>query len=59
MGQGIEPADFNPLIEIVSLDDSRAHLAQVKEGIRAAVGRMPTHEAFIRDHRAAPVPAAA
>jgi tryptophan halogenase len=59
MGQGIAPTDYNPLIEVISSNDSRAHLARIKQGIRAVVDRMPTHEAFIRDHRAAPVPAAA
>jgi tryptophan halogenase len=59
MGQGIRPLDYNPLIEIISSDDSRAHLVKVKQGIRAVVDRMSTHGTFIRDHRAAPVPAAA
>lgn len=56
MGQGIEPTDYNPLIEVISSENTRAHLAQVKQAIAAAVARMPTHEAFIRDHRSAPVP---
>jgi tryptophan halogenase len=59
MGQGIAPTDYNPLIEVISSNDSRAHLARIKQGIRAVVDRMPTHEAFLRDHRAAPVPSAA
>lgn len=57
MGQGIEPMDYNPLIEVISSDNSRAHLRQVKEAIASAVERMPSHEAFIRQHRAAPPPA--
>ncbi|HEV2595011.1 MAG TPA: tryptophan halogenase family protein [Sphingomicrobium sp.] len=55
MGQGIEPHDYNPLIEVISLENTQAHLAQVKQAIAAAVERMPTHEAFIREHRAAPM----
>ena len=57
MGQGIKPLDYNPLVEVISSADTRAHLAQVKAAITAATERMPTHEAFIREHRAAPVPA--
>ena len=57
MGQGIEPRDYNPLIDLFSSDNSRAHLKQVKEAIAGAVDRMPTHQAFIREHRAAPAPA--
>lgn len=59
MGQGIEPVDYNPLIEVISSGNARAHLTQVKEAIASAVKRMPTHESFIREHRAAPAPALA
>ena len=57
MGQGIEPLDYNPLIDVVSSEQSLAHLAQVRQAIGEAVERMPTHEAFIREYRAAPAPA--
>jgi tryptophan halogenase len=59
MGQGIHPADYNPLVDVISSDNTRAHLEQVKQAIRAAVERMPAHGAFIRDHRAAPALATA
>jgi tryptophan halogenase len=56
VGQGIEPRDYNPLVEVISSDNTQAHLTQVKEAIAAAVQRMPTHESFIREHRSAPLP---
>ncbi|HZU51751.1 MAG TPA: tryptophan halogenase family protein [Sphingomicrobium sp.] len=56
VGQGIAPRDYNPLIEVVSTEDSLAHLKQVREAIAAAVQRMPTHEAFIREQRTAAEP---
>jgi tryptophan halogenase len=59
MGQGIQPTDYNPLVEVISSDNTRAHLDQVKQAIRAAVERMPAHDAFIREHRAAPALSAA
>ncbi len=58
MGQGIEPRDYNPLVDVFSDADNRAHLAHVKTSIAAATQRMPTHEQFIREHRAAPALAA-
>ncbi len=58
MGQGVEPSDYNPLIDVFSDADNRAHLAQVKQAVAAAAQRMPTHDQFIREHRAAPALAA-
>ncbi len=59
MGQGVHPTDYNPLVDIVSDADNRAHLERVRQAIRATAERFPTHEAFIRQHRAAPALAAA
>ena len=59
MGQGVLPCGYNPLVDVYSAADNRAHLAQVKQAIAAAAPRLPTHGEFIRDHRAAPVLAAA
>jgi tryptophan halogenase len=56
VGQGIEPLDYNPLVEVISSENTRAHLRQVKEAIAGAVQRMPTHDSFIRENRSAPVP---
>lgn len=47
MGQGHEPKDYNPLIDSISSEENLAHLRQVKDEIRQAAGRMPTHEASL------------
>lgn len=59
MGQGVHPTDYNPLVDVFSAGDNRAHLAQVKQAIAAAAERLPAHGAFIREHRAAPALVAA
>ncbi|WP_375391882.1 tryptophan halogenase family protein [uncultured Sphingomonas sp.] len=60
MGQGIAPRDYNPLMDAVPAGAALAHLAQVKQAIRAAAERMPSHEAALRDQIAAePAPARA
>ena len=58
MGQRIEPSDYNPLVDVSPPEADRAHLAQIKAAIAAAAQRMPTHQQFIREHRAAPALAA-
>jgi tryptophan halogenase len=49
MGQGVEPTDYNPLLDTLSADENRAHLGRVELQIGAAVGTMVRHEEYIRN----------
>lgn len=57
LGQGIMPDDHDPLADGIDDDALTRHLASIRTGIRQVAERMPTHEAYIRAHCAAPVPA--
>ena len=48
MGQGVEPTDYNPLLDGISAQENRAHLARIEQQIAAAVGTMTLHEDYIR-----------
>jgi tryptophan 7-halogenase len=48
MGQGLEPADYNPLADTIPPEENRAHLARIAEQISMALGTMPRHEDYIR-----------
>jgi len=48
IGQGLQPADYNPLLDSVSDEENRAHLARIEQHIATAVGSMPLHEDYIR-----------
>ena len=48
MGQGLEPADYNPLVDGISPEENRAHLSRIQQQIAAALGPMTRHEDYIR-----------
>ena len=48
MGQGLEPFDYNPLVDSVSAEENRAHLSRIEQQIAMALGAMPRHEDYIR-----------
>jgi tryptophan halogenase len=48
MGQGVKPADYNPLLDSISAQENQAHLLRVKQQISAALGAMQSHEDHIR-----------
>jgi tryptophan 7-halogenase len=47
LGQGHQPRDYNPLIDAYDSDSNLAHLRRIKEMVRAASLKMPTHEAAL------------
>lgn len=57
LGQGLIPEDFDPMAD--NIDDERLvdHLERVRGSIARAAQAMPTHEAYIRANRLAPIPA--
>jgi tryptophan halogenase len=48
MGQGLEPTDYNPLLDTLSPEENQAHLSRIDQQIAAALGSMPRHEDHIR-----------
>jgi hypothetical protein len=48
MGQGLEPTDYNPLVDSISADENRAHLARIEQQIATALQSMTRHEDYIR-----------
>jgi tryptophan halogenase len=54
MGQGLEPTDYNPLLDSLSPEENRAHLTRIEQQIAAALGSMTRHEDYIRKHSGHP-----
>ena len=48
MGQGLNPADYNPLADTISAADNRTHLLRIEQQIAAALNGMPLHDDYIR-----------
>jgi tryptophan halogenase len=48
MGQGLDPADYNPLADTISPAENRTHLLRIEQQIAAALKGMPLHEDYIR-----------
>jgi len=48
MGQGLEPTDYNPLLDSLSSEENRAHLLRIEQQIAAALAPMARHEDYIR-----------
>jgi tryptophan halogenase len=58
IGQELWPRRFDPLANVLPLEDVRQQLGRLRTLIRQTAEAMPTHEAFIAQHcRAAAVPA--
>jgi tryptophan 7-halogenase len=48
MGQGLEPTDYNPLVDSLSPEENRTHLFGIRQQISMALGAMTRHEDYIR-----------
>lgn len=46
MGQGVRPADYNPLADAWPDAQNLAHLANIRQAVRAACDRMQSHDSF-------------
>jgi tryptophan halogenase len=53
LGQGIEPQDYDPLVDLHPLEAVRERMATMRSRIRQAAESMPTHEAFLARLQAA------
>lgn len=53
IGQNILPAQYDPVADVLSVEETRRRLAQTAEAIRNSADYMPIHGAFVSDHCAA------
>ncbi len=47
IGQGLEPTDYNPLVDSIPFEDNRTHLLRIEQQIAAALGTMTRHGDYI------------
>ena len=52
-GQGLKPERFDPVAEVLSLEETRARLAEIRSVMRTCADQMPGHAEFIRNNCAA------
>jgi tryptophan halogenase len=52
-GQLMKPQGFDPVAEVMSLDETRARLAHIREAIANSADYMPKHRDFIQENCAA------
>jgi tryptophan halogenase len=53
MGLGVVPTAYDPFVDLIDLDQLRAHFVRVRETIARTVDAMPEHAHYIRQHVAA------
>jgi tryptophan halogenase len=49
-GQGLAPAGYNPIVDIVEADAIDAYLERVRVAVKECIAWMPTHEEFLRQN---------
>jgi tryptophan halogenase len=63
LGQGISPAHYHPVASVMSDEELRAFLANIRSRVERTVGQLPPHQTYIEQYcraaAAAPAPAAA
>ena len=52
-GQGLTVRDYDPLADILSFEEVRSRLAQIRKAVENSVDYMPTHDRFIAENCAA------
>jgi len=51
-GQGMRPRNHHPMADVISEDELRVRLTEIRTAIQAHVDGMPSHDAFIAQHYA-------
>ena len=46
-GQGLRPAAYNPIVDVLPVDDISVYLEQIRGVVGKCVETMPTHDQFI------------
>jgi tryptophan halogenase len=59
MGQGVHPRNYDPMVDVLDLDDIRTRLKRMREIVQEAAEAMPPHKAFIERNCKAEPPQAA
>ena len=52
-GQGMRPRTYDPVADIMDLEETRRRLTQIRGAVAASADYMPTHKEFIRQNCAA------
>jgi tryptophan halogenase len=52
-GQGMRPRTYDPVADILSMEETRARLEQIRGAVHNSADYMPKHDQFIRDNCAA------
>ncbi len=52
-GQGMRPRTYDPVANLMSLDETKARLAEIKNAVANSADYMPRHRDFINEHCAA------
>ena len=53
IGQNIRPAAYDPVADVLSVEETRRRLRQTAEAIRNSADYMPPHMKFVAEHCAA------
>ena len=53
-GQGMRPSGYDPIVDVVDVEDLTAFFDSIKNAVHACIKGMPTHEAFLKQ-RVSPV----
>jgi tryptophan halogenase len=54
LGQNLLPRDYDPLADVLDLKDTRSALLRMRTMIKDAVGTLPSHAEYIRQHCLSP-----
>jgi tryptophan halogenase len=52
-GQLLQPSSYDPVTQLLTVDQTRARLDQIRSAVRASADYMPGHNTFIAAHCAA------
>jgi len=50
VGQGLRPRGYDPMVDVMPVEELRARMADIRTVIARSAEVMPDHRAFIRDH---------
>src|SRR5690606_26345589 len=53
VGQGLKYRRYDPVAELLSIEETRARLAQIQNAVANSADYMPNHRQFIAEHCAA------
>jgi tryptophan halogenase len=56
-GQGLRPRGYNPIVDVLDIEDIASYFDNLRDSIQKCVRSMPTHEEFINRHCKAAGPA--